>query len=1019
MDITRFALHNNRVTGLLIFVVILFGLQTYKTMPRAYDPDFIIRAAQVITYFPGASPERVENLVSSKIETAVKEIPELDYVKSESRTGISIVTVSIKQNYKNMRPIWDNLRRKIIAVEPELPAGVQSPIVNDEFGDVYSVVMTVTAEGFSYAELNDMADDIRDEVQLMPEVAKVEIYGDQEEQILIEYDNFRLAELNLSSSQLTSALSKRNILSSGGAFNLGNERIALEPSGNYLSLEDIRNTSIQVPGSRRLLYFKDVATVRRDYRDPPESIVHSTGARAVAIAISMRESGNNIELGERIKEKIRHFEQVYPWGIDFELVSFSPKEVEIKVSSFVESLMQSITIVSLFVLFFLGIRSGLIVASLIPLSMLMAMIVMAEFGMGFNQISLAALIITLGMLVDNGIVMSENILVQMQKGKSAFNAALESSRELRLPLLVSSLTTAAAFLPIYLAESSVGEYTSALFEVVTITLICSWLIALTVIPMLSVAFLKVKPSEINYDSPFYQRYRSTLLFILRYPWRFILGLVIVFFVVMQGFKLIPKAFFPPSDRSNFNVEVELPTGATIESTSATVASIEQYLTENLLVNSDREQGVTHWVSYIGNAGPRYISSHNPKPSRSNYALLIVSVSDHRAIDEYMNSLSVFGFESFPDADIRVRKIDNGPEVENPVEVRLSGRDTNILFDTVASLKAEMKRVGGLRNISDDWGQRIKKLKVEVDQNRAQKAGVTSEDIAISLQTGLSGVELTQFREGDDVLPVVWRSSLGEDPSINDIKSLIVHIQSTGRSVPLTQVADVSLSWDDAKVLRRNGLRTVTVSARLNPGANAAEKFNELDPWLKDLAGNTDFKVSYELGGEYESSEIASRSIGEKLPVAALIILVLLVGQFQSIRKAIIVLITIPFGLIGVVIALLAGQSFFGFMTLLGVVSLAGIVINNAIVLLERIQIELNSGVARQEAIVNAAVQRARPILLTTATTIAGMLPLYIVGGAMWEPLALSIIGGLAFSTVLTLGFVPLFYSVLFTHSKTQ
>jgi multidrug efflux pump subunit AcrB len=1013
MDITRFALSNNRITALLIAVVVIWGVQTYNSMPRAYDPGFIIRAAQVITYFPGASPERVENLVSAKIEEAIKEIPELDFVSSESRTGVSIVTANIKQNYKRMRPLWDSLRRKIIAIEPDLPDGVQGPFVNDEFGDVYGVVLTVTGEGFSDAELNHIADDIRDDIQLMSEVAKVDIFGDQEEQVLIEYDNFRLAELNLSSSQLASSLGKRNILNSGGAFDLGNERIALEPSGNFESIEDIQNSIIQIPGSRRALYLKDVATVRRDYRDPPESIVRSSSDRAIAIAVSMRKGGNNIELGRSIKEKIRHFEQVYPWGVEFELVSFSPKEVENKVSSFVESLIQSITIVTIFVLLFLGLRSGLIVASLIPLSMLMAMIVMAQFSIGFNQISLAALIITLGMLVDNGIVMSENILVQMQKGKSAFSAAIDSSKELRLPLLISSLTTSAAFLPIYLAESATGEYTAALFEVVSITLMCSWLIALTVIPLLSVAFLKVKQSDESYDSKMYQRYRYALDYLLQYRWRSLAVLLLVFIVAMQGFKLIPKAFFPPSDRSYFKLEVELPTGASIDATSRTVERMEYFLRSELMAKQKGESGVTHWVSYIGNAGPRFITSHNPKPSRSNYALLLVNVSDHREIDTYIDRILEFAYLYFPDADINARRMDNGPEVANPVEVRLSGRDSDALFKAAAELKIEMARIGGLRNISDDWGQRIKKLRVDIDQERAQRAGVSSEDIAISLQTSLSGVELTQYREGEDVLPIVWRSSLGDRPSIVDVKSVIVHAQSSGLSLPLTQVADVNVVWDDAKILRRNGIRTVTVGAQLTPGTNAAEKFEQLAPWLAELDQSSNYKVGYELGGESESSEIASQSIGAKLPVAGLIILLLLVGQFQSFRKATIVLITIPFGLIGVVSALLVGQSFFGFMTLLGVISLAGIVINNAIVLLERIKLELERGTEAQQAIVNAAVQRARPILLTTATTIVGMLPLYISGGEMWEPLALTIIGGLAFSTVLTLGFVPLLYSLFY------
>ncbi|MCB1925910.1 MAG: efflux RND transporter permease subunit, partial [Gammaproteobacteria bacterium] len=413
MNLTRLALDNNRVTLVLVLTIIVAGISTFEQMPRAYDPGFIVRSAQVITYFPGASPERVEQLIASKLEESIKQIPEVDYVRSESRTGVAIVTVNIKQNYDAMRPIWDDLRRKMTDVAEDLPDGALGPYVNDEFGDVFGIVLTITGEGFDDAELNDIAETVRDELQRLPDAATVEIHGDQEERVFVEYEDAVLAKLDYSPYQLSQALATRNIVLSGGSITLGDERIALEPSGNFESIDDIRKTILRIPGSDRLVYLGDIATVSRGYVDPPSTLVRSSGQRALAVALSMRDGGNNIALGEQVLAQVARFEQRFPHGVEFELVNFSPAEVEKKVSDFVANLLQAIAVVSAVMLLTLGLRTGLIVASLIPLTMLLAILLMSAFSIGLDQISLAALIIALGMLVDNGIVMSENIMVQM------------------------------------------------------------------------------------------------------------------------------------------------------------------------------------------------------------------------------------------------------------------------------------------------------------------------------------------------------------------------------------------------------------------------------------------------------------------------------------------------------------------------------------------------------------------------------------------------------------------------------
>ncbi|MDG9671246.1 efflux RND transporter permease subunit [Hahella sp. CR1] len=1013
MNITRLAIENNRLTIVLLLVIAVAGTMTFLGMPRAYDPGFVMRAAQVVTYFPGASPERVEELVSSQIEEAVKEIPELDFVKSESRTGVSIVTVNIKESYKDMRPIWDNLRRKVESTSTDLPDGVVGPYVNDEFGDVFGIVMTITAEGFNYAELKKISDDVKTELLRFPDVAKVEIWGEQEERIFVEYNNSRLSELGLSPSQLSQALETRNIIISGGSFNLGRERISLEPSGNFESVEDIEQTIINIPGSNRLMYLKDIATVVRGYVDPPESLLHSSGEFALAVAVAMREGGNNIELGEQVSAMMNELLQQYPYGIEFDLVSFSPAEVDQKVSDFVSNLLQAIAVVSIVMLFTLGLRTGLVVSTLIPLSMLLAFLVMSYLDIGLDQISLAALIIALGMLVDNGIVMAENIMVLMEKGKSATDAAIDSAMELRIPLLTASLTTIAAFLPIYLAESNVGEFTSSLFKVVAITLLASWVISLTVVPMLCVYFLKVTQQEESYGSMFYRTYRSVLTTLLRNRAVTLVVTLLVFIVAMKGFGYVPKIFFPPSDRNYFQVELKLPEGTAIEETRRMVTDMEGFIESELQVTESRKEGVTKWVSYVGNAGPRIILSYNPKPNNSSYAMMIVTASDAKLVGGLIDRISRYALDNHPDLEATIKPMANGPSVANPVEVRLSGSDADVLFRRVDALKAKMREIGGLTNITDDWGQRIKKLVIHIDQPRALRAGVTSQDIAVSLQAGISGLELTEYREGEDIIPVMVRAEGSNRNNISGVRSLSVYVQSTGKSVPLSQVADIEVVWDTAKIFRRNGLKTVAVGAQLEGDITAAEKFAELTPWLKEQQQEWGTSTRYELGGESESSGKANQSIVDKLPIAGFVILILMVGQFNSIRKAIIILSTIPLGLIGVSAGLLALNSAMGFMTFLGVVSLAGIVINNAIVLLERINLELAEGVEHGQAIINAAQQRTRPILLTTATTVLGLLPLYLGGGEMWEPLAIAIMAGLLFSTILTLCVVPVLYATFY------
>lgn len=1014
MNITQLAISNNRTSLILLGVIFLFGFMAYQSMPKDYDPGFIIRTAQVITYFPGASPERVEQLVTDKLEKVVQEMPELDFVSSESRTGISIISVNIQESYKKMRPIWDSLRRKIEGAVEQLPDEALTPIVNDEFGDVFGIVIGLQGEGYSSRELEVIADQAKDDLLRLSEAAKVDVFGKQDERVYVEYDNARLSELGISPSQLSEQLASRNIVIAGGSINIGKEKITLEPSGNFESVKDIQNTIIQVPNSEQVLYLSDITKVTRGYVDPPTTRVRLNGQNSFTIAISMREGGNNIELGAQVIDQLREFETRYPIGVEFSLISFLPTEVETKVDDFVSNLVQAIVVVTIVMLLTLGFRTGLIVAVLIPSSMIFGILMMSVFEIGIDQISLAALIISLGMLVDNGIVMSESILVQISAGKKAIDAAIASASELKIPLMTSSLTTAAAFLPIFLAESTTGEYTASLFKVVTITLLCSWLLSMTIIPMLCVYFMKPQRQEQNFDSYFYCSYQKLLRRLLHFKWTTMGATVLVFVIAIYALGFVPKLFFPPSDRAYFKIELELPVGTRIEATEAMVDQVETYVRDELLVRAGREEGVTHWVTYVGSGGPRFLLTHSPKPSSSNYALMVVNVTRYQIIDDMIAQLDRYMFESFPDLLVKLRKIENGAPIENPVEIRLSGRDSDTLFEIMDQIKAKMASINGLKSISDDWGLPIKKLNVKISQTRARRAGVSSKDIAISLQTGLTGLELSQYREGDEVIPIILRTKAADRQDLAKLEALSVYAQSTGASVPLSQVADIEVVWESANILRRDRLKSIGIGAQIDSSITASEAFSILEPWLNDFKKDWPVGYFYEFGGEAESSGKANQSIAEKLPIAGLIIILLLVGQFNSVRKSIIILSTIPLAMIGVVLGLLVGQSFFGFMTLLGIISLAGIVINNAIVLLERIKLELDSNrLAPVEAIVEACQKRIRPILLTTATTVLGLIPLYLGGGEMWEPMALAIMGGLLVSTMLTLGVVPVLYALLF------
>ncbi len=1035
MRVTRAAIERNRVTFAVLAVVLFAGIQSYNGMPRAQDPGFVIRTALVVTEFPGASPARVEQLVTDKLEKAIQEMPELDFLESQSKPGISIISVNVQERYKVMRPIWDSLRRKVDRAEQDLPAGARPPRVDDEFSDVFGTLVTLAGDGYSMAELEVVGKEIRDELLLIDDVAKVDLYGVQDERIFVEYTNARLTELGLSPQQLRGILSARNIIDSGGQVRSPAEEIVLEPTGDFESVEDLRRALIPLP-SGDLLPLADIARVERDYVDPPTSAVRVNGQASLLLAASMREGGNVVDLGVDIRTTIDRLQGLYPHGIDLSIVQDEGRIVDAKVASFVSNLVQAVAIVLAVMLLSLGLRTGLVVATLIPMAIVLAFIFMPLWGVGIDQMSLAALIIALGLLVDNAIVMSESIMVQMGEGKSRIDAAVSSAGELALPLLISSLTTSAAFLPIYLAKSAVGEYTGSLFKVVTITLLSSWVLALTMIPLLCSLFLRVAKQEegVGFDSRLYRGYRRLLLLCLARPALTVVAVIAIFVGSLQLFQFVPVIFFPDDDRPTLTAQLKLPFGTPLSATETVVDRFEQFIADELMVgkaeplppaaglmatisrlfgNEEPPNGVVDYTTFLGNGGPRFYLGHSPEQSSPAYALMLINTTTRQSTDWAVEKLQRFGAE-IPGLETTIDPLSAGPPGGKPIEVRISGRDYERVFDLVDRFKTYLRSIDGPVDVTDNWGARSKKLMVKVDDDRAQRAGVTNEDVALSLKTMLSGTDVTDFREGDKIIPVTLRSDQAGGVALERFGSVNVFSQATGSSVPIEQVAQAEVQWQPANIQRRDRLQTVAVRAELLPGYSAARVVPEVAAWLEEESASWPLGYSFEIGGEDEASREANESIGVQLPVAGLLIVLLLVAQFNSLRRPAIILLTIPLGLIGVVIGLIVLRASFGFMTMLGVISLAGIVINNAIVLLDRVRVEIEeNGRTPQQAIIESAQRRLRPILLTTVTTLGGMIPLYLGGGPLFESMAAAIMVGLVFATLLTLGVVPVLYALLF------
>ncbi|MDG2471885.1 MAG: efflux RND transporter permease subunit [Pseudomonadales bacterium] len=1017
MDITRLAIDRGQLMLLLTFTLIVTGFVTFYNMPRAQDPAYPIRVATVTTVLAGASADRVEQLLTEPLEKVIQEMPEIHSITSTSRSGVSTITVNIHDRYTNLQPIWEKLKSKVDKVQVDFPAGTERSKVDDEIGDMFGIAIGIVSDGFSYAEQKKLADQLRNELLAIDLVAKVELYGAQEERIFVEYNSSQLTELGISPEYFAQVLDKKNIITPGGRVRREDVRLNIETTGNVNSIDELKRTLVPLPSSEELISLDNIAKVYRAYIDPPKEVVRVGGHSGMVVAVSMREGGNIIRLGEQVSVLLSEFREVIPLGFEFEVVAFQPQVVNDTIVNFALSLLQAISIVCLVIIVFLGLKTGLVVASLIPVTVLGTIVIMNSLDIGLNQVSLAGLMIALGMLVDNAIVMTENILVLRSKNIAPIEAAVRSAKQLRWPLLVASLTTAAAFLPIALADSATGEYTAPLFHVVSIALLFSWVVSLTLIPLLTVVFLAKKHSPRTsrvFNPSTYAAYTIVLKSMLQHRVATLLSVGLIFIVAIFSFRFVPVIFFPASDDARFKLEIDLPQATSIEHTASVVGEIEKFIDDQLMATEQR-QGVTNYTAFIGTGGPRVVTNHSGSEGSSNTAFLLFNTSSSEPIEQLMEQLRVFLFEYYPDISASIRRFETGASVAKPIQIRISGESSDTLYTLSDQIKLQLESMSGTVGIKDDWGPKAQKIVINVDEAAARRAGITNADVASSLNTSFSGKAVTEYREGDQLIPVVVRAQRTVTNQASLTNSMNIFSQTGNRSYNLSELGSVLVAWEPALIKRYDLERTITISAELSRQGNAADIVAILEPWLERLFDRPEYS-SYEfaLGGEAEASAEANQSINEKIPVAFAIILFLLMTQFNSIKKTAIILLTIPLGLIGVVSGLLITGSYFGFMTFLGIISLSGIVINNAIVLIDRIEFEMiNNGLARGEAIVVAAQRRLRPIVLTTLTTLLGMMPLWLGGGTLWETMAVTIIFGLLGGTLLTLGVVPVLYALFY------
>jgi multidrug efflux pump subunit AcrB len=1015
MNLSELALRFRPAVAMLAVVLMGYGAVSYLQLPAREDPKITVREAVVTTDFEGLAASRVEQLITKTIEEAVRRVAEIEEIRSVSMPGRSIVHAEVDDSFFDLEPIWDDLRQEVERAAADLPDGASPPVVNDDFGDVATVTAALTAPDFTMAELVDMAEHVRDRLYTVAGTKRVELVGAQPERIFIETRNARLAELGVDPDRLVATLAEQNVIRPGGEVDTGARSFVIEPTGNFESVEAIRDALVRLPSSGALVAVRDVAEVRRGLVDPPVRPAYVNGERAIVLAISMLDGRSVLDHAARVRAELDAIEATLPVGYALDIVTYQAEQVANAVYGVSLNVAQTLAIVLAVVVLFLGVRIGLIVGAIVPTVMLITVAVMGVFEMTLQRMSLATLVIALGLLVDNGIVVAEDFKRRLAEGADRDQVLRRTGGELALPLLASTLTTILVFLPLMLADHASGEYTRAISLVIVISLLTSWGVAMTITPVLCWRFLRAPPpagaparGAERLFAGLAPLYASALRRTLRRRWLFLAAMVALLSAALAGLAAAPKKFFPDSDRTQVLVYVDLPPGVTTRTTDRRMRAIFEAVKDDA-----RFPHVETFAGYVGFGGPRFVLSLTPIDPAPNKGFIVLNVDRGEHMEPTMAALRQLFRRDFPDLEARVTRMFLGPSDSSTIEVQVKGPDAEVLDATARDIERRLADVPGAIDLYHDWEGRLTRLRVEVDQARAQRAGVASADIARALETYFSGRTVSEFREGDDIFPIVARAAEAERVDVDRVKTIAVYVRGSDRQVPLLQVADVELVNDWSRIARENMSRTITVEAR-----NRLMTAEDMVPVIADDLARIEADLppghAIEFDGVVAQSAEGRAALAANIPLCLGAMLVLLVAQFNGYARPLIIFATIPLVLIGAVLGLLVLGADFGFMPILGIYALAGIIINNAIVLVDRIDIERRNGAKPDlDALIDACARRLRPILMTTITTILGLLPLIIFADALFYGMASVMAGGLLVGTILTLGVVPVLYSLAF------
>ncbi|HHX8494704.1 TPA: efflux RND transporter permease subunit VmeI [Vibrio diabolicus] len=1011
-DVTGIAAYfiRNRVISWMVALIFLIGgIAAFFGLGRLEDPAFTIKDAMVVTSYPGATPQQVEEEVTYPIEKAIQQLTYVDEVNSISSRGLSQITVTMKNNYgpDDLPQIWDELRRKVNDLKGTLPPGVNEPQVIDDFGDVYGILLAVTGDGYSYKELLDYVDYLRRELELVDGVSKVSVSGQQQEQVFIEVSMKKLSSIGLSPDTVFNLLSTQNVVSDAGAIRIGDEYIRIQPTGEFQSVDELGDLLITESGAQGLIFLKDVAEIKRGYVEVPNNIINFNGSLALNVGVSFAEGVNVVEVGKAFDHRLAELKYQQPVGIEISEIYSQPKEVDKSVSGFVVSLAQAVGIVIIVLLFFMGLRSGLLIGLILLLTVLGTFIFMKYLAIDLQRISLGALVIALGMLVDNAIVVVEGILIGTQKGRTRLQAATDIVTQTKWPLLGATVIAVTAFAPIGLSEDSTGEYCGTLFTVLLISLMLSWFTAISLTPFFADIFFKgqkIKQGEGEENDPYngviFVIYKKFLQFCMRRAWFTVVVLIAGLAASVYGFTFVKQAFFPSSTTPIFQLDVWMPEGTDIRATNTTLKELESWLA--------KQEHVDHITTTAGKGLQRFMLTYAPEKSYAAYGEITTRMENYEALKPLMAKFREYLKANYPEINYKLKQIELGPGGGAKIEARIIGSDPTVLRTIAAQVKDIMYADPQATNIRHDWRERTQVLEPQFNESQARRYGITKSDVDDFLSMSFSGMTIGLYRDGTTLMPIVARLPEDERIDIRNIEGMKIWSPAQSEFIPLQQVTmGYDMRWEDPIIVRKNRKRMLTVMA--DPDILGEETASTLQKRLQPQIEAIQMPPGYSLewGGEYESSGDAQESLFTTMPMGYLFMFLITVFLFNSIKDPLIVWLTVPLALIGVTTGLLALNTPFGFMALLGFLSLSGMVLKNGIVLLDQIEIEMKSGKEAYDAVVDAAVSRVRPVCMAAITTILGMIPL--LPDIFFKPMAVTIMFGLGFATVLTLIVVPVLY----------